>query len=41
MSAAFRDSTGALRGFVLLGRQAQQQRNAWLQRCQDTHQHVA
>lgn len=41
LSAAFRDSTGALRGFVLLGRQAQQQRNAWLQSCQDTHQHVA
>ena len=41
LSAAFRDSVGALRGFVLLGRQAQQKRNAWLQSCQDTHQHVA
>jgi len=41
LSAAFRDNDGALRGFVLLGRQAQQKRNAWLQNCQDTPQHVA
>ncbi|WP_421136787.1 FAD-dependent oxidoreductase [Pseudomonas sp. NFX15] len=41
LSASFRDSVGALRGFVLLGRQAQQQRNAWLQHCQTTLQPVA
>jgi rubredoxin-NAD+ reductase len=41
LSAAFHDHAGALRGFVLLGRQAQLQRNTWLQSCQDTQQHVA
>lgn len=41
LSAAFHDPAGAMRGFVLLGRQAQHKRNAWLQSCQDTQQHVA
>lgn len=41
LSAAFHDPAGALRGFVLLGRQAQLKRNAWLQSCQDTQQNVA
>lgn len=41
LSAAFHDQAGALRGFVLLGRQAQLQRNTWLQSCQDTQQNVA
>lgn len=41
LSAAFHDNAGALRGFVLLGRQAQLNRNAWLQNCQATQQHVA
>ncbi|MGE8154016.1 FAD-dependent oxidoreductase [Pseudomonas vancouverensis] len=41
LSAAFRDHDDVLRGFVLLGRQAQLQRNAWLQNCQDTPQPVA
>jgi len=41
LSAAFHDLEGALRGFVLLGRQAQLQRNTWLQSCQDTQQNVA
>lgn len=41
LSAAFHDQAGALRGFVLLGRQAQQQRSAWLQNCQSTPQNVA
>ncbi|WP_260403186.1 FAD-dependent oxidoreductase [Pseudomonas nitroreducens] len=41
LSAAFHDPSGALRGFVLLGRQAQQQRSAWLQNCQSTPQNVA
>lgn len=41
LSAAFRDPAGAMRGFVLLGRQAQLKRNAWLQSCQDIQQNVA
>lgn len=41
MSAVFHDGSGAVRGFVLLGRQAQLQRNTWLQSCQDTQQNVA
>ncbi|MDH4566656.1 rubredoxin-NAD(+) reductase [Pseudomonas sp. BN414] len=41
LSAAFHDASGAMRGFVLLGRQAQQKRNAWLQSCQDIPQNVA
>jgi rubredoxin-NAD+ reductase len=38
LSAAFHDLQGALRGFVLLGKQAQTQRSTWLQRCQATQQ---
>ncbi|MNJ42560.1 Rubredoxin-NAD(+) reductase [compost metagenome] len=41
LSAVFHDLGGAMRGFVLLGRQAQLQRNTWLQNCQDTQQNVA
>ncbi|WP_341963825.1 FAD-dependent oxidoreductase [Pseudomonas sp. RC10] len=41
LSAAFHDEAGAVRGFVLLGRQAQGHRSTWLQRCQDTQQSVA
>ncbi|MNV95141.1 Rubredoxin-NAD(+) reductase [compost metagenome] len=41
LSAAFHDASGAMRGFVLLGRQAQQKRNAWLQSCQDIPRNVA
>lgn len=41
LSATFHDPAGAMRGFVLLGRQAQQKRNAWLQSCQDIPQNVA
>ncbi|WP_348532440.1 FAD-dependent oxidoreductase [Pseudomonas sp. BN102] len=41
LSAAFHDLSGAMRGFVLLGRQAQLKRNAWLQSCQDTQPNVA
>ncbi|MCY1431735.1 Rubredoxin-NAD(+) reductase [compost metagenome] len=41
LSAVFHDRTGTMRGFVLLGRQAQLQRNTWLQSCQDTQQNVA
>ncbi|MFC6340209.1 FAD-dependent oxidoreductase [Pseudomonas karstica] len=41
LSAAFHDDAGTLRGFVLLGRQAQQQRSTWLQNCQASHTHVA
>ncbi|WP_280289959.1 FAD-dependent oxidoreductase [Pseudomonas sp. BN417] len=41
LRAAFHDSAGAMRGFVLLGRQAQLKRNAWLQNCQDIQQNVA
>ncbi|WP_342245579.1 FAD-dependent oxidoreductase [Pseudomonas sp. OTU5201] len=41
LSAAFHDAAGAMRGFVLLGRQAQSKRNTWLQSCQDIQQNVA
>jgi rubredoxin-NAD+ reductase len=41
MSAGFYDSQGTLRGFVLMGRQAQTQRNAWLQSCQHAQRAVA
>ncbi len=41
LSAAFHDDSGALRAFALLGRQAQQQRSAWLQTCQLAQSNVA
>ncbi|WP_256672763.1 FAD-dependent oxidoreductase [Pseudomonas sp. C1C7] len=41
MSASFFDTEGRLNGFVLLGRQAQTQRSALLQSCQNTQQAVA
>jgi rubredoxin-NAD+ reductase len=41
MTAAFHDAAGALRGFVLLGRQAQLQRAAWLQSCHHDQRAVA
>ncbi len=41
MSASFHDTEGRLNGFVLLGRQAQTQRSALLQSCQNTQQAVA
>ena len=41
LSAGFYDTEGALCGFVLLGRHAQQQRNAWLQSCQNAQRAVA
>jgi rubredoxin-NAD+ reductase len=41
MSAGFYDAEGRLNGFVLLGRQAQTQRSALLQSCQNSQQAVA
>lgn len=41
LSAGYYDAEGALQGFVLLGRQAQAQRNAWLQSCQNAQRAVA
>lgn len=41
LSAGFYDAEGALRGFVLLGRQAQLQRASLLQSCQNAQQAVA
>ncbi|ELS25864.1 Rubredoxin [Metapseudomonas furukawaii] len=41
LCAAFHDPAGDMRGFVLLGRQAQSKRTTWLQSCQDTQQDVA
>ncbi|PRA26232.1 rubredoxin-NAD(+) reductase [Pseudomonas poae] len=41
LSAAFHDDSGHLRGFALLGRQAQQQRSALLQTCLPPHSNVA
>jgi rubredoxin-NAD+ reductase len=41
LSAGFYDAEGRLNGFVLLGRQAQTQRSALLQSCQNTQQAVA
>ncbi len=41
LSAGYYDAAGALHGFVLLGRQAQAQRNSWLQSCQNAQRAVA
>lgn len=41
LSAGFYDTQGTLQGFVLLGRQAQSQRSAWLQSCQNAQYAVA
>ncbi|WP_246218926.1 FAD-dependent oxidoreductase [Pseudomonas izuensis] len=41
LSAGFYDAEGRLNGFVLLGRQAQTQRSALLQSCQNAQQAVA
>ncbi|MDA7088721.1 FAD-dependent oxidoreductase [Pseudomonas sp. SA3-5] len=41
LSAGYYDAEGALHGFVLLGRQAQVQRNSWLQSCQNAQRAVA
>lgn len=41
LSAGYYDAAGNLRGFVLLGRQAQAQRNSWLQSCQNAQRAVA
>jgi rubredoxin-NAD+ reductase len=41
LSAGYYDAEGALHGFVLLGRQAQLQRNSWLQSCQNAQRAVA
>lgn len=41
LSAGYYDAEGRLHGFVLLGRQAQVQRNAWLQSCQNAQRAVA
>ncbi|SFT87391.1 rubredoxin-NAD+ reductase [Pseudomonas marincola] len=41
MSAGFYSAEGKLCGFVLLGRQAQLQRNSWMQSCQTAQQAVA
>lgn len=41
ISAGFYCAAGKLNGFVLLGRQAQVQRNSWLQSCQTAQQAVA
>ncbi|WP_256345372.1 FAD-dependent oxidoreductase [Pseudomonas sp. PD9R] len=41
LSAGFYDAEGRLNGFVLLGRQAQTQRSALLQSCQNSQQAVA
>lgn len=41
LSAGFHDADGTLKGFILLGRQAQSQRSALLQSCQNTQQAVA
>lgn len=41
LSAGYYDAEGALCGFVLLGRQAQVQRNSWLQSCQNAQRAVA
>ncbi|WP_245851365.1 FAD-dependent oxidoreductase [Pseudomonas segetis] len=41
MSAGFYCAAGKLHGFVLLGRQAQLQRNSWLQSCETAQQAVA
>jgi rubredoxin-NAD+ reductase len=41
LSGGFYDTEGRLNGFVLLGRQAQTQRSALLQSCQNSQQAVA
>ena len=41
LSGGFYDAEGTLHGFVLLGRQAQVQRNSWLQSCQNAQRAVA
>lgn len=41
LRAGFHGPDGTLHGFILLGRQAQSNRSAWLQRCQVTHTQVA
>ncbi len=41
MSAGFYDAKGALRGFVLLGHEAQLQRSTWLQSCKNDQRAVA
>lgn len=41
LCAAFNDTSGVLRGFALIGRQAQQKRGVWLQNCQPLQTHVA
>ncbi|WP_339513083.1 FAD-dependent oxidoreductase [Pseudomonas sp. RL_15y_Pfl2_60] len=41
VSAGFYCAAGKLHGFVLLGRQAQLQRNSWLQSCETAQQAVA
>jgi rubredoxin-NAD+ reductase len=41
LSAGFYNAEGTLHGFVLLGRQAQVQRNSWLQSCQNAQRAVA
>lgn len=41
LSAGYYDAAGTLCGFVLLGRQAQTQRNSWLQSCQNAQRAVA
>ncbi len=41
LSAGYYDAEGTLHGFVLLGRQAQVQRNSWLQSCQNAQQALA
>ncbi|MES2259545.1 MAG: FAD-dependent oxidoreductase [Pseudomonadota bacterium] len=41
LSAGFHDASGAMRGFVLLGQEAQGQRSAWLQSCQNEQRAAA
>ena len=41
LSAGYYDAEGMPHGFVLIGRQAQLQRNAWLQSCQNAQRAVA
>ena len=41
LTAGFHDTRGVLRGFVLLGHEAQAQRGAWLNSCHDGQRAVA
>lgn len=41
LNAGFYDADGAMRGFVLLGHDAQRQRSAWLQSCQNEQRAAA